>query len=1355
MIDRCVRQLFPKANSADDNQRWLFSEFKKCPNIILLGDPGAGKSYLFEHCAKSDNGIYLRVRSFLNRPTIGVKGPLYLDALDEKREGRGDRTTVDKIVQKLFVDKPEQVRISCRIVDWLGETDLQEFKDYFDFNGQEYVVLILEAISDDEKHLILESEGISDPNIFLETAVQRGLGKLLDNPQNLLMLANAVKSKGEWPHTKKQLFEAATKNLLLEHANTRSGDRIYNAVELNEAAGAICAVRLISDVEGISLNEKEINSDFPSYRSLGNIFSEIEINKFRAVLGRRVFTSGPVEETVDYAHRTTAEFLAASFISKQIQNGLPITRVQSLIEIDGYPASELRGLYAWLPLFIPNHADVFINADPCGFLVYGDIASLTLDNKKKLVNALNHFAKSDPLFYYDIYSDVDLGSISCPGMEETFRKVLSSRETESVMRLIILNALAVGMPIPGLRDDLKTILFDRKALIAERRCAIKALVKLGGEAREGLVKLYHENLGSAFDDIILRASILLNLYGEEFSSEVIVDLLNDVINCSEGELEHGFLSPITKIISSKKMEEILDTLKIKSSVAGSKHNISIILRVIDCMLLSVLQEKGRDISGKKMWAWLIVRDSLANLSYRTSNNQLKVALIQNSELLKALTNEALDSLIVDGKEGWVLYQLTRDLTFYSISESDLLHQIIERIKNNKDDANKKEFLYEYAVNLSFRINPQALVAFEELCVYSEKSPNFNLIYQQNNFCPLDDGRYQYAREKIERAEEAEKIRSDVIKIFGNHKDAIRNGTNTDWLRRCAGIYFGDFENIDKSMLPSERLIHQLGYENAKIALEGFNTYLRHCDIPSLDSIIDCYVENSFPYLWKVILAGMDEQWSICSDLLSFPPDILISALAIELVFPVSGENSHQTEHGWKTAISQQRPELLHEVYMSVVRGLFTRKADCINGVYELISMKELAPFKQETVADLLQEFPDMKSSELKKLLGAMLNITENKSKFLLMIDQICANLSSISQDNREIWLAAAYLISPDKYESQIKNFVESHPSIIWQLRDLMSYIPNNSNLISIAQLEVIAQMTARRYPKVQRPSGAQWGMANVWDAADFVRLLMNKISTSSSKDATEALERLANDNALSSYHDEVKHILAKQRTNYRNAVYHQPNWEETIETLSNRAPAHVADLQALVLNHLHLLIPFIANSNTDIYKKFWNEDSYGKIVDPKCEDTCRDNLIDLLRPLLQPLGIYSVEPEGHMVENKRTDILVSYNDMKIVIELKRDYHPEVWSSIRDQLDRYYTRDPLCRGYGIFGVFWFGDDKRPQYVPKPPGEEEKPQSADEMEKILNSIIPNDKKHLIKAIVIDVSGPSMNNSHLKCDELTYKI
>jgi hypothetical protein len=93
---------------------------------------------------------------------------------------------------------------------------------------------------------------------------------------------------------------------------------------------------------------------------------------------------------------------------------------------------------------------------------------------------------------------------------------------------------------------------------------------------------------------------------------------------------------------------------------------------------------------------------------------------------------------------------------------------------------------------------------------------------------------------------------------------------------------------------------------------------------------------------------------------------------------------------------------------------------------------------------------------------------------------------------------------------------------------------------------------------------------------------------------------------------------------------------------------------------------------------------------------------------------------------------------KILCELKRDYHAEVWTAAEAQLERFYAHDPDAQGFGVYIVFWFGK-KSGKTIPSPPGGKARPTSASEMEAMLRELIPAERRHRIAMLVIDVSGP----------------
>jgi hypothetical protein len=71
--------------------------------------------------------------------------------------------------------------------------------------------------------------------------------------------------------------------------------------------------------------------------------------------------------------------------------------------------------------------------------------------------------------------------------------------------------------------------------------------------------------------------------------------------------------------------------------------------------------------------------------------------------------------------------------------------------------------------------------------------------------------------------------------------------------------------------------------------------------------------------------------------------------------------------------------------------------------------------------------------------------------------------------------------------------------------------------------------------------------------------------------------------------------------------------------------------------------------------------------------------------------------------------------------------------------RWYTHDPYADGFGIYLVFWFGED-RGGPVPSPTQGVARPDSATALEYALRSCIPKDKAYCLDVIVLDVTLPA---------------
>ena len=254
------------------------------------------------------------------------------------------------------------------------------------------------------------------------------------------------------------------------------------------------------------------------------------------------------------------------------------------------------------------------------------------------------------------------------------------------------------------------------------------------------------------------------------------------------------------------------------------------------------------------------------------------------------------------------------------------------------------------------------------------------------------------------------------------------------------------------------------------------------------------------------------------------------------------------------------------------------------------------------------------------------------------------------------------------------------------------------------------------------------------NAADRVRDCIEQLASISTEDASRALEALSSDDDLRPWRSLLMDAAYRQEAARREAEFAYGDPARVLETLASGAPANVADLAALILEHLNEIARTIRNGNTSDWKQYWNVDHHSRPQNPRPEDACRDALLSDLRNRLMRLGI-EVQPEGRYANDKRADIRVSCAGFNIPVEIKRSCHRDLWSAVRSQLIARYTVDPETEGHGIYLVLWFGDTERCR--PTPPETGSPAVSSLELENRLVSTLSADERRKIGIRVIDVS------------------
>lgn len=544
--------------------------------------------------------------------------------------------------------------------------------------------------------------------------------------------------------------------------------------------------------------------------------------------------------------------------------------------------------------------------------------------------------------------------------------------------------------------------------------------------------------------------------------------------------------------------------------------------------------------------------------------------------------------------------------------------------------------------------------------------------------------------------------------------------------------FYDYQNpVDNTLSRYDRLERKTNTEIAEAALEGFRAVLYRNDIPTPFEIASAYLQDRAYPLGEPLLLGM-------SLLMTDQPDGILSlpekTRKAAIVFNYALYN--QTNPDWFKHIINSCLELASDALSEFWEPQLQAGHENISGIHDLESMPEMTQIAATLSLSLLEKYPNCPISSLKRLLNAAFLHADNQA-LLELARKISNHPNTLGDMQRVLWYATVFILGTSEFAGRLRDLIDDDKErarafVIHFVGDVFRR-SNRYKILNVSHKDIgeIIDIAGRVLPPNDRDQQDEAGHYSIDHGADGVCSLIDRLGGDTDKNAGDILSELITRPHLQHWRDYLLHTFAIQQQNRREAIFNYPTVTCVIETLQNSTPANLPDLKALVLDHLKTLHKEFRDGSTDGYKNFWTVDSYGRPKDPAPEDYCRDRLLERLKPYL-PQGVQA-EPEGHFANDNRSDIKVLFNTMVMPVEIKRHYHPEVWTALVKQLSERYSRDPGADGHGIYLVIWFGINAKK--VPTPPNKMTSPTTAADLEAALRSNIPDYLKSKIEVIVFD--------------------
>ncbi len=858
-----------------------FAEFETEDAIILLGDPGMGKTTFFKDASKGD---YSTVRDFLIDPCSIAGKALFLDALDEYRSlATGQDATSELAKQLCALNKPK-FRLSCRAADWFGSPD-QEALRTASASGR-IMVLELCPLTRDE---ILKAVGgiVPDPILFLSEAESAGLGNLLANPQTLELVARAWGTEKK-PRNKFEAYDIGVSELLKEMNiyHTPRGLPSINPADLRKAAGAIASTLLLSNSVGISRTEP---AEGAGYVGL-SVVPYSKTNELDAVLRRRLFISSEVDR-FEPIHRTIGEFLAAEDLAARVGNGLPIDRVMSLIcAVDGRPVSSLRGLFAWLMCKLSHLAAGYVDRDPYGVATYGDASVLPPRAQCAIWAGLRKLR--DPWF---LANEDDRGSFRGLANLDTIkiiREILQDVGTGVHLKITALEAIANSTEY-GLNAIIRKMALDKNENTWIRSTALKALTR-SVQSEKAMLESIDYELALATDDaaaLELRVDLLRQTQAWGRLPARVLSILREAASAKEQRVFGRFYS-LSRFLSDGDLNEILDGA---SQVLTNESRDAFDQWALFEELFKRRLGNPTPITPAQLANWLQALSIGRDRHPEKILTPLKSRFEKDPSLFKSVFELLADGMVIPVRSfsfflGVQLWKLL-PATVWPVSQSEFFLNCAEQDNNPERGA---DFFGMYLAWFPSESASSELA--EAGFQFLSRRPDVAKVLGNWNVCKIEKWRKdQYKRRKKDSRKLAAN-RAYNISYLTPRLSIIRSGGDETALAWAARIYLGvlyDNENVSDA---TERLVTLTNEEIAEAFVEGFIRYVEHRSIPTLQAVVDSWRIRKIPYTHFLLCLSV---YLRLNGGMSVPKEALSACIAAVVTVPSIGDSIP----GWNDKLS--------------------------------------------------------------------------------------------------------------------------------------------------------------------------------------------------------------------------------------------------------------------------------------------------------------------------------------------------------------------------------------------------------------------------------------------------------------------
>lgn len=1278
-------------------------------SLVILGEAGMGKTYLLNCLALLPSHARCTARQLITRndpaSLLGTASVLVVDALDEV-SAQKDGDAVDLVLRQLGKLGYPRFILSCRVADWRSATGVEAIREHY---VSEPLELHLRPFTDEDAADYLGVQlGSARAQEVITHFVERGLGELLGNPQTLNLIARVAQS-GSLPATRSQLFERAVDVLRVEHRDVKADQQLPQEAGLG-AAGAAFAGLILTGNEAITRKALTnlVEGELPLVE-LSLLPNGADVPQ---MLGTRLFRSEGADR-FGYLHRRVGEFLGARWLASIARNKRLRRRLLSMFHRYGLVPASLRGIHAWLARD-PELAEAVIAADPMGLIEYGDADDLTVEQARWLLKSLERLAEANPNFRG--WGPYSVRGIARHELLDELRRLVVDSGTPLGLRLLVLEAIKGSSVAQTLMAELRELVLDGGGVYASRNAA--------GEALVGLID------GKEWPSIVGPLIAL----GDELSVRLAIELIDDVgygsfddeliaravIASADAESRTvGTLWRMGLNLPDERLKGVLDRLANNFPDLAKGDDRAGTNELADFVCRSVVRQmKIGSVSAIELWSWLKVLDGSFGY-HRESREQIAEILKINASLRQQLLRLVLLEEPGDDTPWRRYWPLTRSVPGLALTAADIINLLeafepkevgserwrdIVQLARHKDDEGHDVRMAASAlagddIELKRWIDSLATPPVPEWMVEDEK-------------------RRQKQREEdaLDRAQARAHFLSNIQRLRAGEFALVINP---------AKAYLKLFSDVGNDLPAHERVDDWLGQDVWLAARDGFERFLKtEPPNPTAAEILSSYLSGKHWDAGYILVAALAERVRSGKGFDDLPNERLLAGVFELFASPIA---SHAGLDGLEKEI--EAALRVRGIWADAMREFIESQSEVkrerVDGLWSFMHSPADAEVSVELAAAWLKKFTDLPRGPEHELVERLFRAGRFEDV------RIAASVRGdvASGGRKRYWDAVGLIIDFDATIQRLST--ESiDPNLLWELRQFVGGRRDDAQgaPVTPAQMEWMISTFRAPWPRTGYPNGGFSGDENPWDATELLLRLINRLGNDTSDDAANALERLRQ--VSDGYSEHLKTVAAENAQLRVEASYIPPALSAIAAIANDSAPASIDDLQATMVEELVVVQKKVAGDDVESWRGFFNDSGV-----PYGEERCRDHLLSLLRQGSEGVAL---DPEAHVAGDKEVDITCSVGAMRMPIEVKGQWHSDLWHAADTQLDRLYSSDWRAERRGIYLVLWFGDTTAPNKKLKGPGDGSSlPKTHAELRTALIERSKAAKEGRVEVIVLDLA------------------